>query len=201
MKHSLSLLSALTFLSVACTSQQPVDQPKDPASTIVNADGTITFNYRNDNAQEVQVDVQFAGRHAMERDSVSGLWTVTLGPADPDMYPYCFVVDGVSIMDPQCQQWFPNEGFKNSLLDIPGSNGPLIHAIQPVPHGNVDYITYYSQTIGCYNHAVVYTPPTYNANTSTSYPVFYLISEEDIIISIEEEGEQYVAASQLAQAF
>ena len=176
MKHSLSLLSALAFMSTACTSQQVSDQPKEPASTIVNADGTVTFNYRNDNAQEVLVDVQFAGRHAMERDSISRLWTVTLGPADPDMYPYCFVVDGVSIMDPQCQQWFPNEGFKNSLLDIPGTNGPLIHAIQNVPHGNVDYITYYSQTIGCYNHAVVYTPPTYDENSTTNYPVFYLIS-------------------------
>ena len=176
MKHSLSLLSTLAFMSVACTSQQPVEQAQEPASTIVNADGTVTFCYKNDNAQDVQVDVQFAGRHAMERDSVSGLWTVTLGPADPDMYPYCFVVDGVSIMDPQCQQWFPNEGFKNSLLDIPGPTTPLLHAIQNVPHGNVDYITYYSNAIGCYNHAVVYTPPTYNENKDQQYPVFYLIS-------------------------
>lgn len=176
MKHSLSLLSALTLMSVACTSQRTTEQVQEPASTIINADGTVTFNYRNDNAQEVMVDVQFAGRHAMERDSISGLWTVTLGPADPDMYPYCFVVDGVSIMDPMNQQWFPNEGFKNSLLDIPGSNEPLLHAIQNVPHGNVDYITYYSNTIGCYNHAVVYTPPTYNENNDQKYPVFYLIS-------------------------
>lgn len=176
MKHSLSLLSTLAFMSVACTSQQPAEQAQEPASTIVNADGTVTFCYKNDNAQDVQVDVQFAGRHAMERDSVSGLWTVTLGPADPDMYPYCFVVDGVSIMDPQCQQWFPNEGFKNSLLDIPGPTAPLLHAIQNVPHGNVDYITYYSNAIGCYNHAVVYTPPTYDENKDQQYPVFYLIS-------------------------
>lgn len=176
MKHSLSLLSTLAFMSVACTSQQPAEQAQEPASTIVNADGTVTFCYKNDNAQDVQVDVQFAGRHAMERDSVSGLWTVTLGPADPDMYPYCFVVDGVSIMDPQCQQWFPNEGFKNSLLDIPGPTTPLLHAIQNVPHGNVDYITYYSNAIGCYNHAVVYTPPTYDENKDQQYPVFYLIS-------------------------
>ncbi len=176
MKHSLSLLSALAFMSVACTSQQTADQPKEPASTLINADGTVTFTYRNDNAKEVLVDVQFAVRHAMEKDSISGMWTVTLGPADPDMYPYCFVVDGVSIMDPQCQQWFPNEGFKNSLLDIPGPDRPLIHAIQNVPHGNVDYITYYSQTIGCYNHAVVYTPPTYNPDNNKTYPVFYLIS-------------------------
>jgi len=163
---------ATTGLLSACTQETT---PQDPASTIVNPDGTVTFNYRNDNANEVQVDVQFAGRHAMQRDSVSGLWTITLGPAAPDMYPYCFVVDGVSIMDPQCDQWFPNEGFKNSLLDITSADEPLIHSVREVPHGNVSYVTYYSQAIGGYNHALVYTPPTYNEGFE-HYPVFYCIS-------------------------
>ena len=88
-------------------------------STICNDDGTVTFQYKNDNAKEVMVDVQFAGRQKMERNAQTGVWSVTLGPAAPDMYPYCFVVDGVSIMDPQCELYFPNEGFKNSLLEIP----------------------------------------------------------------------------------
>lgn len=176
MRHSFLLLSTLAILSSACSKAPVVETIQEPSSTIVNPDGTVTFNYRNDHAKEVLVDVQFAGRHSMERDSVTGLWTATLGPADPDMYPYCFVVDGVSIMDPKCQQWFPNEGFKNSLLDIPGTTAPLLHAIQDVPHGNVDYITYYSNTLGCFNHAIVYTPPTYDEEKAKSYPVFYLIS-------------------------
>ena len=46
-------------------------------STVCNSDGTVTFNYRNDKAKEVQVDVQFAGRKAMTRDASTGLWTVT----------------------------------------------------------------------------------------------------------------------------
>ena len=169
MKHY--LLFALAATMAACTSQ-PVQE--DPASTVINADGTVTFNYRNDNAKDVKVSVQFAGQHDMLKDSISGLWTCTLGPAAPDMYPYCFIVDGVSIMDDQNPQFFPNEGFKNSLLDIPGQT-PLIHSIQNVPHGNVDYVNYYSKAIGCYNNVVVYTPPTYNENAD-SYPVFYLIS-------------------------
>lgn len=176
MRHSFLLLSTLAILSSACSKAPVVETIQEPSSTIVNPDGTVTFNYRNDHAKEVLVDVQFAGRHSMERDSVTGLWTATLGPADPDMYPYCFIVDGVSIMDPKCQQWFPNEGFKNSLLDIPGTTAPLLHAIQDVPHGNVDYITYYSNTLGCFNHAIVYTPPTYDEEKAKSYPVFYLIS-------------------------
>ncbi len=160
------------MLLVAC-SQQEVKE--EPASTIVNADGSVTFNYRNDGAKEVMVDVQFAGRHAMQKDSVSGMWSVTLGPADPDMYPYNFVVDGISIMDPKNPNYFPNEGFKGSILDMPGKEGPLVHAVQNVPHGNVEYVNYYSNAIGCYNSALVYTPASY-AESDKQYPVFYLIS-------------------------
>ena len=162
------------MLFAAC-SQTP--QPADPASTVVNPDGTVTFNYRNDNAKNVEVSVQFAGSHAMAKNSVSGLWTLTLGPAAPDIYPYCFVVDGVSVMDPQNSQYFPNEGFKKSLLDIPGKDNPLIHAYQSQnPQGKVDYVTYYSSTIGCYNNALIYTPASYNPADNKRYPVFYLIS-------------------------
>ena len=146
------------------------------AGTICHDDGTVTFQYKNDQAKEVLVDVQFAGRVPMVRDEQTGLWTVTLGPAAPDMYPYCFVVDGVSIMDPQCDLYFPNEGFKNSLLEIPSQEGPLAHDIRQVPHGSVMYIHYFSTSLGATNQAVVYLPPGYQRNRDKKYPVFYLIS-------------------------
>ena len=146
------------------------------AGTICHDDGTVTFQYKNDQAKEVLVDVQFAGRVPMVRDEQTGLWTATLGPAAPDMYPYCFVVDGVSIMDPQCDLYFPNEGFKNSLLEIPGREGPLAHDIRQVPHGSVMYIHYFSTSLGATNQAVVYLPPGYQRNRDKKYPVFYLIS-------------------------
>ena len=106
-----------------------------------NNDGTVTFQYRNDSAKKVQVDVQFAGRKDMTR-AADGTWTVTLGPVAPDMYPYCFIVDGVSVMDPENPQYFPNEGFKNSLVEIPSKDGSLPHDIRPVPHGRIEYVHY-----------------------------------------------------------
>ena len=145
-------------------------------STVCNQDGTVTFKYKNDHAKEVLVDVQFAGRNPMQYDEKTGLWTVTLGPAAPDMYPYCFVVDGVSVMDPQCDQYFPNEGFKNSLLEIPSRQGALAHDIKDVPHGTVDYIHYYSKSLGATNQAIVCLPPSYFTDKEKKYPVFYLIS-------------------------
>ena len=151
--------------------------PKPVNSPLItcNADSTVTIKYKNDKAKDVQVDVQFAGRHAMTRDA-EGLWTVTLGPAAPDMYPYCFIVDGVSVMDPLCDQYFPNEGFKNSLLDIPSPTGAMVHDVRDVPHGRMEYVNYYSKSLGATNHAVVYLPPSYAANHDQRYPVFYLIS-------------------------
>ena len=161
-----TLLSLMALLPMAI-----VAQPR------CNADGTVTFQYKNETAKNVQVDVQFAGRKDMQRGA-DGMWTVTLGPAAPDMYPYCFIVDGVSVMDPENPQYFPNEGFKNSLLEIPSTekNGALPHEITNVSHGRVEYVNYYSKAIGATNHAVVYLPPTYMRDYQKRYPVFYLIS-------------------------
>ena len=145
------------------------------AQPSANDDGTVTFRYQNDSAKKVLVDVQFAGQKEMTRGA-DGVWSVTLGPAAPDMYPYCFIVDGVSVMDPLNQQYFPNEGFKNSLVEIPSKNGALPHDIREVPHGRVEYVHYYSKSLGGTNNAVVYLPPRYMEDQQKKYPVFYLIS-------------------------
>ena len=140
-----------------------------------NNDGTVTFRYKNDSAKNVQVDVQFCGRKDMKRGA-DGTWTVTLGPAAPDLYPYHYIVDGLNVMDPENPQYFPNEGFKNSLLEIPSKAGSLPHDIRNVPHGRLEYVHYYSKSLGATNQAVVYLPPRYMENAQKRYPVFYLIS-------------------------
>lgn len=139
---------------------------------VVNPDGTVTFRYSNPTATQVQVDVQFAGRHDMVKGD-DGVWTLTLGPAAKDIYPYCFVVDGNSVMDPENPDFFPNETFKNSLLDLSGGDPTMIYGLRDVPHGTVDYINYPSAAFG---NAIVYTPPFYEQNTGRHYPVMYLIS-------------------------
>ena len=168
LRRATGLLAAALLATTATWADEPL--------TICHEDGTVTFQYKNDQAKEVMVDVQFAGRKAMQRDAQTGLWTVTLGPAAPDMYPYCFIVDGVSVMDPTCDQYFPNEGFKNSLLEIPAQTGTLAHDIRPVAHGSLSYVNYFSKSLGATNHAIVYLPPSYMMQQQKHYPVFYLIS-------------------------
>src|SRR6478736_2580294 len=150
--------------------------PRGPfvVSPKVNADKTVTFSYLAPLAKEVKLSGQFQKAPvAMTKDSI-GIWSVTVGPIKPDIYPYSFQVDGVTVMDPANVAFFPNERFKASLVDIPGET-PLIHAMRDVPHGTITYEYYPSveKTIGS---LVIYTPPGYDKETSKKYPVFYLIS-------------------------
>ena len=60
MKLKCFALTAVIAFATNCMAQGASEK-----STIVNADGTVTFKYWNDYAKDVQVDVQFAGRKPM----------------------------------------------------------------------------------------------------------------------------------------
>ena len=167
-----TIITSLAILSCAFISSAQMREPV--ASPIVHPDNTVTFNLVAPEAENVKISAQFAPKTDMVKGE-NGVWTITLGPVAPDIYPYCFEVDGVAVMDPQCPDWFPNEGFKNSIVDVRGDK-PMDHELRSVPHGKVDYMNYYSETLGLYGNAIVYTPPTYDKNTDKKYPVFYLIS-------------------------
>lgn len=139
----------------------------------VNPDNTVVFRYLAPRASEVQLNAQFEkARVPMTKDS-SGVWTVKVGPVKPDMYPYCFVVDGISVADPRNTNIFPNEGFQNSIVEITGST-PLVHTLRDVPHGTVSYQYYNSPALGI-RPVVIYTPPGYEKDLKAKYPVLYLL--------------------------
>jgi enterochelin esterase-like enzyme len=150
--------------------------PRGPfiVSPQVNPDKTIVFRYLAPLAKEVKLSAQFQKAPVdMTRDSL-GIWSISVGPVKPDIYPYSFQVDGVTVMDPANVLFFPNERFKASLVDVPGDE-PLIHALKDVPHGTITY-EYYPSVENTTGSLVVYTPPGYDKNPNKKYPVFYLIS-------------------------
>lgn len=143
-------------------------------SPVVNPDRTVVFRLRAPEAQKVELAGQFlAASQPLSRDE-TGVWSATVGPVAPDLYPYNFVVDGVGVADPGNQYVFPNEGFKASLLDIPDAE-PSLRSVQDVPHGELTYSFYQSEALGCARPLVIYTPPGYRAG-SERYPVLYLVS-------------------------
>ncbi len=139
----------------------------------VHADNSVTFRYLAPNAREVKLNGQFQKEDvSLAKDSI-GIWSVTVGPIKPDMYPYHFIVDGVRVADPRNSAIFPNEGFQNSIVEVTGDQ-PLVHTIRDVPHGTVSYRYYNSSELGI-RPMVIYTPPGYEANSSKEYPVLYLL--------------------------
>ena len=151
-------------------------QPRGPfiMSPQINTDKTITFRYLAPKAKEVFLSAQFEKKPLAMTKSENGIWSITVDPVKPDIYPYSFVVDGISVMDPGNVAYFPNERFKGSLLDVPGDT-PLIHSMKDVPHGTITY-EYYPSVEGTTGSLVVYTPPGYEKEPNKKYPVFYLIS-------------------------
>lgn len=165
--------SCAIFCSFHVAFGQP---PRGPLITSpqVLADKKVTFRYNAPSAKEVKLSAQFEKNPVTMIKDSAGIWSVTVGRVKPDIYPYSFNVDGITVMDPTNEDFFPNERFKASLVDIPGFT-PLLHAIRDVPHGSVNY-EYYSSVEGTTGTLVIYTPPGYDKNIAERYPVFYLMS-------------------------
>lgn len=170
-----NLLVAAIAVSLALPISASAQRQRAPQleSPVVHPDRTVTFSFRAPNAKKVEVSTQFTrGNQELKRDT-NGVWSVTLGPAEPNLYPYNYIVDGVAVADPNNLHLFPNERFKSSLVDIPGDK-PAIYAAQNVPHGEVRYCFYQSPKFGM-RPLLVYTPPGYQSSAE-KYPVFYLVS-------------------------
>ncbi|HRI14981.1 MAG TPA: alpha/beta hydrolase-fold protein [Verrucomicrobiota bacterium] len=168
-------LASLGFGLIAnVTVHAQPSRPPQLQSPVVHSDRTVTFSVRAPNAQNVELSGQFQkGNQPMTRDT-NGVWSITVGPIEPNLYPYNFVIDGVGVADSANQDLFPNERFKSSLVEIPGDK-PSLHSIQDVPHGELTYAFYNSKTLARTRPLIVYTPPGYRQG-NTRYPVLYLVS-------------------------
>ena len=158
------------------------------ASPLVSMAGAVTFNLQAPNAKEVLLSSQFLKEPVPMVKGRNGLWTLTVTPEKRDIYPYNFIVDGVSISDPLNKDIFPNENFKASLVEIPagfafrrpGAPAPqaqqgVPYGVRDVPHGKMQYCQYRSSVLNAWRPLVVYTPAGYETS-GKNYPVFYLIS-------------------------
>ena len=140
---------------------------------IFHPGGRITFNYEAPNARKVELSGQFLEKNIPMVRNSRGIWSATVKPAEADIYPYNFVVDGVAVQAQNNMDIFPNENFKASLLEIPDPDA--LYTVNDVPHGKVQYCTYKSDVMGEYRQMLVYTPADYEKGNK-KYPVFYLVS-------------------------
>lgn len=170
MRQVIQPLTVFIFVGITALAQRPPSLN----SPDVHPDHSITFRYYSRSAQRISLSGEFLSSPLPLKMDTSGVWSITVPPVKPDIYPYSFWVDSVQVADPNNTYIFANERFKRSLVDVPGDQ-PLIHSMQNVPHGKISYRYYKSSTLGTTRTLLVYTPPGFRMDGKTKYPVLYLI--------------------------
>ncbi len=145
----------------------------------VHDDHTVTFRLKAPEAKEVTITdgtiLSALGRGREPLPLVKGedgIWSVTAGPFEPDMYAYHFNVDGMQICDPSNTIAAFTAMPPYSQLVVHG-DGPAYYDAKNVPHGNVTRHIYHSEVTHGEREMYVYTPPGYDP--SKKYPVLYLV--------------------------
>jgi len=174
MKHvGIAMLLASSF----CFAQQP--DGFQPATTNVwgaeypRVDSALRAQFRVKAPNATKVTVNFWSLPKVEMTKQpDGFWTATTPPLVPGFHYYTLLIDGAEFTDLNSHAFFGG-GKDASGIEIPEA-GSTYYLPQDVPHGQVREIWYYSTVTGNWRHALVYTPPDYDARTSARYPVLYL---------------------------
>jgi len=178
MKHPAFLLplilSSLVMAQQTKPAPAPAPQRHAPLNTPeVHSDNSVTFRFLAPNAQEVKLEREGADPVDMQKDS-TGVWTVNTSPLPPDYYGYSIMVDGVRLMDPNNPMLVPNLISPGNALHVQGPPS-LPWEVNDVPRGEVHHHFYRSAVANDQRDYYVYTPPSYEANAQTTYPVLYLL--------------------------
>jgi enterochelin esterase family protein len=136
----------------------------------VYSDNRVMFRVAAPDAQRVQVNL--GKRYDMTKDA-EGAWSVTLPPQVVGFHYYTLIVDGLQVADPATDTFF-GSGWRNSAIEVPEQDADYYHA-KDVPHGEVRSRWYFSSVTGQWRRCYVYTPPGYDTNPKTRYPVLYLL--------------------------
>jgi len=164
----------LVFLCLIPKSSVAQEEEKI-VSPEVHADRTVTFRLYAPEAKQVSVYVQFLEDLQPMKRNEKGIWHITLGPVEPEIYSYCFKVDSIIMLDPNNLNALINPLPTESLVEIPGEK-PMFYDVRSVPHGVVHIHWYKSKALNVNRRFYVYTPPGYSKDkNSVRYPVLYLL--------------------------
>ncbi len=140
----------------------------------IHPDNTVTFRFLAPDADTVRVNGDWEGGRGIEMaQDTAGIWSVTVGPLEPEFYGYTFNADGIQVLDPR-NTLHKRDGTRiDCILLIPGEASDL-YGVKDVPHGTLSKVWYPSPTLNLTRRMYVYTPPGYEGSTSR-YPVLYLL--------------------------
>lgn len=174
---SMLLLFAVAFLITTSLNAQEAPWMRNRVvSPEIHKDNSFTLRLFAPDASEVKVSGNWmegwGTSEALIRND-TGLWSLTVGPLEPEIYTYSLSVDGVSLMDPANIRVMRDGARYASMLLIPGKASDL-YQVKDVPHGTLAKVWYESPSLELTRRMYVYTPPGYDKG-SDKYPVFYLL--------------------------
>jgi enterochelin esterase family protein len=150
--------------------------PRPVISPEIQGD-SVTFRLKADYATVVKLSGSwmanpYGGTIDMTRGE-NNVWSVKIPLPRPEIYTYNFVVDGVSVNDPQ-NVMVQRDGTRYlPMLFVPGERSE--NYVEATQHGTVSHPWYDSKILGYSRRLTVYTPYGYEANPKKKYPVLYLL--------------------------
>jgi Enterochelin esterase and related enzymes len=190
MNRKLFSLIAITLMSVTAMAQQALWGGQNIVSPEINPDHTVTFRYNAIHADSVQVTGDFLPptktntpygtfdtptKVSMTKDE-KGIWSFTSGILSPELYSYSFIVNGISVTDPNNVYLNRDVASVTNILIIKGEQGSKgdLYSVNDVPHGTVSRVWYNSPTLKMQRRMTIYTPAGYETS-GKKYPVLYLL--------------------------
>jgi enterochelin esterase family protein len=135
-------------------------------------DRTVGFRLRAPAAAKVELAIISGATQAMSKDA-TGVWHVTLGPLEPDIYRYTFVVDGLRIADPVNSRVDVGRNSSTSLFEIAGKP-PRFDERREGDNGALHIRDYRSAVLDRPRRVFVHVPAAYDREPSRRFPVLYL---------------------------
>jgi enterochelin esterase family protein len=122
----------------------------------------------------VHLNGQWPGGMDLEMiQDTKGIWSMTTGPLDSELWMYTLSIDGVRTLDPRNLNTI-SDGFSYlNMFFVPGP-GAELYQFNDVPHGSLSIDWYDSPSLKLTRRVYIYTPPGYQGSNKR-YPVLYLL--------------------------
>lgn len=180
MKKSLLLITLAAVMTLQASAQELRNfnaggrqQVKSPELNGNKVTFRLNANYATVvNLSGSWMENPYGGGIPMQKGA-NGIWELTVDTPPAEIYTYNFVVDGVSVNDPQ-NYMVQRDGtrYLNMLL-VPGERTE--NYSEANQRGTVSYKWYDSKILQMNRRVSVYTPYGYEKNSKTKYPVLYLL--------------------------
>jgi predicted alpha/beta superfamily hydrolase len=172
-----------SLFGLAQTSQTTIVEDFKPSSINqpgqeypkVNSQGYARFRIVAPKAQDVVVSLGLGGTRGGTplTKTEDGSWMgTTSGPMEEGFHYYHLTVDGGVFNDPGTLNFYGSTRWESGI-EIPAHDQDF-YTLKDVPHGKVQQVLFPSKSTNTSRRAFVYTPPSYDKDAKTKYPVFYL---------------------------